>query len=276
MLKKLRSLPVLLLLTLTLSACGLGSGGNSRAAVSPTAVAPQPTTVGLAQGTPQAPLPVGETASPAATASPAEPTETIVESTIQPSPALTAQATTEPPGEATAEPTVEPTQAPVALPSGYRRFTSKVNPYTIGYPRAWTVRGDALASSGLKGDLFIRQQRGQVAASVNVIAEEIPAGTTLSSRQYLDISLQQIRRQLDVRPQRTGQTTVAGERAYLIRYQDKSRPQQTVEITQALWVAGGRGWVVTLGNVPGERRAGLPVFNEMLKTFQLRPGADAR
>lgn len=188
-----------------------------------------------------------------------------------PSPTATARRTAVPTvlptAVATAPPTEVPTSAPV-LPEGYRRFTSRINPYSIGYPRGWTAQADAFGFGDVRGDLFLREtDRGPV--SVNVLSEPL-RGADLSTEEYVRLNIRQIEESGAVVPQPTGKVEAAGTVAELIQWNDQSRPQQVYQITQAVWTQGDRGWVVTLATPQGERARYLPVLRKMLSTFEHR------
>ena len=273
---EMRSSLGVLIVAAGLSACSIG-GGGAPAASAPTptaaigAVAPAPT--GDAGGPAAVPtLPAAPTAVLGATAT-APALATVAEAaTITSTVGPTAAATVQPTEAATARPAGEATEAPATLPAGYRRFASRISPYSIGYPSFFRVRGDAseLRRSGVRGDLFVSRRPGRDAISANVIAEQLPRGSNIDSSRYADLSIGVIERSTDAEVRRAGETTVAGERAYLIEWTDRSRPRRTTEITQALFVAGGRGWVVSFGAPPGRRAANRPIIDSMLRTFQLR------
>lgn len=184
------------------------------------------------------------------------------------SPVSTALPTTVPTSVPTVAPTAIPTPTVPPLPEGYRRFTSRINPYSIGYPQGWRAEGDAFRFGDVRGDLFSRQTAdGPV--SVNVLSESLQ-GSELDTEEYARLNVRQIRETGVESPERAGEIAVGGSRAVLIQWQDRSRPQRVYEITQAVWAEGDRGWVVTLATPQGERERYLPVLREMLGTFTLR------
>lgn len=159
-----------------------------------------------------------------------------------------------------------PTGAVARLPDGFRRFSSRINPYSIGYPPGWRAEGDAFRFGDIRGDRFsVRDRRGVV--SVNVLSEPL-RGRTLTTEQYTALNIEEIR-ETDGDPQRAGSIAVDGEETRLVTWRDGSRPLREYEITQAVWTAGGRGWVVTLAGPPGSRAANLPLFRAMLATMDV-------
>ncbi len=255
---------------LLLGACSLGGPDatpTSRTSPVPTQVLRTPTSALM---TPATPSPEGT-----ALVFPATPTlglpSPIPTVASTPSPTATARSTAvptvSPTAIATAVATAVPTSVPV-LPEGYRRFTSRINPYRIGYPRAWTAQGNAFGFGDVRGDLFLREtDLGPV--SVNVLSESLQ-GEALSTEEYVRLNIRQIEDSGADTPERAGQVEVAGARAVLIQWADQSRPQQVYQITQAVWTDGERGWVVTLATPEGQRARYLPVLRAMLSTFEPR------
>ncbi len=260
-----RRVLLLLCVGLVLVSCSLGGSDPTPApqpTVAPAGTAPAAETVGVRQTmppTPDAAPPAGETptsalATPQVVLPTAEPVETV---------------------EATVVPTVAPTETPpeptvvaAPLPAGYRRFSSKINPYSIGYPRGWRAQGNAFRFGNIRGDLFVMGTGGDV-VSVNVLTESL-RGQPISTAEYVRLNLEQISRAPGPKPQRAGTVRVAGRQAVLITRTDRSRPSQVLEITQAIWTQNDRGWVVTLANPPGQRARNLPIFRAILSTFQVR------
>jgi hypothetical protein len=122
----------------------------------------------------------------------------------------------------------------------------------------------------VRGDVFSAlARRGSGEVSVNVLSEPLTAADT-DTEAYVRLTVEQLRKSGVTSPARAGEARVAGNRAVLLTWTDISRPLRTYEITQAVWSADGRGWVVTLANPRGERARYLPVLRGMLGTFAPR------
>lgn len=162
-------------------------------------------------------------------------------------------------------PTVEVT----SQPDSYRRFASKINPYAIRYPAGWTARGDDFRFGDVRGDVFVKDGTGSQ-VHVNVLSEQLPTDDAPDARRYLKLTTDQIERNGGVDLHRSGEVGVAGGRGFLIAWSDRSRPKQVAQITQAVWVVNGRGWVATLTTPSGQRSRYLPLFRSMLATLRVR------
>ncbi len=254
-----RQVLLLLCAGMALASCSLGGSDPTPVAqptVVPASTLPAGGTVGVVQTTPPTPdaAPAGETPAPS------EATPLVVPPTAEP--VETVEATIVP-----TETVAEPTVIAAPLPAGYRRFSSKINPYSIGYPRGWRAQGNAFRFGNIRGDLFVRGTPRNV-VSVNVLAEPL-RGQQISTEAYVRLNLEQIGRASGSKPQRAGTVRITGRPAVLITWVDRSRPSQTLEITQAIWTQGDRGWVVTLANPPGQRARNLPLFRVILSTMQV-------
>lgn len=255
---------------LSLAACSLG--GSEPTPVSPSTPSLAPALTVTTGNTPTA---VATNPGVLVTTTQSVPTTIpthIPTAVLTPEPTSSPESTALPTSEPTSVPTVAPTAIPTPtvppLPEGYRRFTSRINPYSIGYPRGWRAEGNAFRFGDVRGDLFSRQtEDGPV--SVNVLSESLQ-GSELDTEEYARLNIRQIRESGGESPERAGVIAVGGSRAVLIQWQDRSRPQQAYEITQAVWTEGDRGWVVTLATPQGEGARYLPVLREMLGTFTLR------
>ncbi|MDP9379581.1 MAG: hypothetical protein M3Q29_05415 [Chloroflexota bacterium] len=245
-----------LMLGLALSGCRIGSTSDP--------VQPTPTTPASSDTTPAptalATLPM----TPAATATTTSPVRARGTATAgEASPGVPTTATL---------PILTPSAGPIATGTAtlqeLQPFTSETHPYSIGYPGGWTASGGGLRVGDVRGDVFsTRTQTGEV--SVNVLSEQLP-DAELDTERYAQLTSEQIQRSGVKSPARAGETTVAGNTAVLLNWEDVSRPGQVYEITQAVWVANGRGWVVTLAAPRGERARYLPVLRSMLGSMQLR------
>lgn len=251
---------LLLCIGMVLVSCSLG-GADPTPARQPTAAAvvtpPADETASVVQTPPATP----EAAPAAESPAPLEATPLVVAPTAE------LVATVEP-TVAPTETVSEPTVVAAPLPAGYRRFSSKVNPYSIGYPRGWRARGNAFRFGSIRGDLFLQPTAGNT-VSVNVLAEPL-RGQQISTAEYVSLNLEQISRANGPKPNRAGTVRAAGRDAVLITRLDRSRPRQVLEITQAIWIQGDRGWVVTLANPQGQRSRYLPVLRTILSTMQVR------
>lgn len=258
---------LLLCISLVLVSCSLG-GADPTPARQPTAAAQATPRAGETVSNVQTPPATPEAAPAAESPGPLDATPPVVAPTVEP--IETVEATVVP-TETMPEPTetvVEPTVVAAPLPAGYRRFSSKVNPYSIGYPRAWRARGNAFQFGSIRGDLFLQPTAGTT-VSVNVLAEPL-RGQQISTAEYVRLNLEQISRANGPKPKRAGTVRAAGSDAVLITRLDRSRPRLVLEITQAIWIQGGRGWVVTLANPQGQRTRYLPVLRTILRSMQVR------
>ncbi len=128
--------------------------------------------------------------------------------------------------------------------------------------------GNAFRFGSIRGDLFLQPIAGNT-VSVNVLAEPL-RGQQINTAEYVSLNLEQISRANGPKPKRAGTVRAAGRDAVLITRLDRSRPRQVLEITQAIWIQGDRGWVVTLANPQGQRSRYLPVLRTVLSTMQVR------
>lgn len=251
---------LLLCIGVVLVSCSLG-GADPTPARQPTAAAVATPPAGEAVSVVQTPPATPEAAPAAESPAPLEATPLVVAPTAEP--VETMEATVMP-----TETVPEPTVVSAPLPAGYRRFSSKVNPYSIGYPHAWRARGNAFRFGSIQGDLFLLPTEGNT-VSVNVLAEPL-RGQQISTEEYVRLNLEQISRANGPKPRRASTVRAAGRDAVLITRLDRSRPRLVLEITQAIWIQGDRGWVVTLANPPGQRSRYLPVLRTILSTMQVR------
>ena len=165
------------------------------------------------------------------------------------------------------QPTAPPVVAETAPAEELRRFDSQLHPYGILYPRQWSARGDAFRSGDVRGDLFSAPAREDV--SLNILSEPL-RGEALDTEGYARLTARAIQEATGKEPRRGRGATVAGTDAAVLEWEDRSRPLQVREVTQAVWVAGDRGWVATLSTPQGRRARYVPVFLRMLETMQLR------
>lgn len=221
--------------------------------VTATAAVPGPAVPSLTTGVPASVTPAGTATAPVSTGEPTAP------ATFAVTPALTATGAP--------EPTVAATEEPVALPEGFRRFVSRTYPYTIGRPGAWTVQANVSGGS-LRLDQFVR--RGQPLALVNVGVETLPEGLDLTSEQYLQAAIRQLRQAGATSIRRAGTTTVAGNEAYRLAWQLRDRDRGQLRVTQTAFVEGDRAWIISLITAPGVHNELRPTYEQMLETFQLR------
>lgn len=176
---------------------------------------------------------------------------------VTPSPNLTVVPGPTPPDSATPGPTS----------AALERFTAETQPYSIAYPTDWTVRPGGVESGDVRGDLF---EAPVNEVSANVLSEEPAAGGPTTTEAYLAATIRAIEVGGSGPVVRLGTTPIAGGEAALIGWGDRSRPARTTEVTQAVWVSGGRGWVATLATPLGGRSEFLPTFQRMLVSFQPR------
>jgi hypothetical protein len=152
------------------------------------------------------------------------------------------------------------TAAPV--PSDFETFSSRSQPYSIGYPAEWDAQTDAYTYEDLHYDVFTGD-----GATVTLGSEKLPGAIRISEEFYVQRSISGIEED-GVTVRRAGETVAGGRRAYLLTHVDGED-----EFTQAVWLDGDRGWVASLSNPIGERAQHQPVFEEMLRTFRARPEA---
>lgn len=235
----------------TLTACSLGNTPATPTAI----VAPTPS---VAVSTTTAPrqtvAPTGLTVVATAPAGPLTATASV-------------PATPVPTGGSTGVPTAAASATSLPLLT----FTSEEYPYSIGYPRGWKAQGPGSTGGGdVRGDFFFPTAQRETDVSVNILSEEVSADAVPGTEQYVELTSAQIERITRTPPRRGGTMGVGGEEAVLINWSDRSRELQTTEIAQAIWVANGRGWVVTLSAPEGQRDRYLPVLEAMLRSFRAR------
>jgi hypothetical protein len=155
------------------------------------------------------------------------------------------------------------------LPAGYTRFTSKANPYSIGYPKGWRAQGNAVRFGDIRADVFTPPvARGGGGASINVLSERLPAGLNLDTERYVELTLENLRRG-GAKPKQVGRLPAGDEEAILVQGASATGAAN-VELRQAVWVAGGRGWVATLATPKNQLGKYLPEFRRMVSTFETR------
>jgi hypothetical protein len=168
--------------------------------------------------------------------------------------------------------------ASAALPAGYRVFSSRVLPYTIGYAPGWKAEGSVWGSMKrpkgeyFDGDIFGRTPIG----TISVYAEHLPQGSLLTSQAYTEVALLDLQRAREsggnvFSVRRLGAIAIDGTTAYLLDL-TQGTGSDALESTRALWVAHGRGWWASLTTV--QIGAGhyvyVPVLETMLRTFRER------
>lgn len=212
------------------------------------------------------------------------PTAAVINATSTPEPTTVVDATstlapTTPTAEVTPTEALPTSTAPdgapgndVPLPKGYKLFESEIHPYSIGYPSGWTARPEAIKVGDISADAFVKQRRAQSNADavVNVISQPLPPGRRITSREYLRLNAESIKRIQGATLQNIGEVTVDGEKAYLVAWKYKKGAEPGYDSTQAYWVDGDQGWVATLTTQRGERDKHLPIFKEMLRTMRIQ------
>ena len=167
---------------------------------------------------------------------------------------------------------------PAPLPPGFRRYSSKVLPYSIGYPPGWEAQGSIFGPikrpNGIyyDADSYGKRKVG----SIVVRGEMLPPGSLLDSAAYREVAMLELQRgasdaSFRYTAQRLGTIGVDGGTAYLL---DVTRGTGTemVHYTQALWVGRGKGWqagVSTAGRATAHA-ALIPLLKAMLGTFRYR------
>ncbi len=163
-------------------------------------------------------------------------------------------------------------ESPLGLPSATgapaRAFESSTSPYQVEIPEGWVVRSNAVESGSVRADFFI-PARGPGNVSINVVSEPL-RGSHLTSERYRDDAASQVGNALGAKVTESGEVRVGQIRGYTIEWRDESQPLRTVEVTQVVWVAEGRGWVATLRTPPGERERYLPTLEGMLRSWRVR------
>ena len=162
--------------------------------------------------------------------------------------------------------------APTNLPPGYRLYSSRVLPYSIGYPSSWVAQGSIWGTSKslayYEEDVFDIQK----GASFFVQGERLPAGSLLTSQAYCELRLLQLLRSFEqdssntYTARRLGTVAIDGATAYLLDINESG-----IESTEALWVARSRGWDAAFGTLSGAGHLLLiPTFLSVIHTFHQR------
>lgn len=153
----------------------------------------------------------------------------------------------------------------VAGPSRSGWFVSQLYPYQLQLPAGWAAVPGGFVRGDLQGDLFTPTGAGGV--QVNVLSETLPADLAQNQAQYLQLTREALLKSgySDVRD--AGTTMAGGTSAALLTFTDYGRPQQVTQVTQAVWAAGGRGWVATLVQPEGVPDHS-PQLREMLASFR--------
>ncbi len=163
------------------------------------------------------------------------------------------------------------------LPAGFTLYSSRVLPYSIGYPPGWQAGGSISGSSRrlpgtyFDGDVFSKRMVGDI----DVSAERLPSGSGLTSADYADIVLLDLQRAEEAyatnayTARSLGTTEAGGQPAYVLEVQT-GRGDDALYRTEAVFVAAQRGWRIVLTAVTGAaREAALPEFLQMAGTFRL-------
>lgn len=143
-------------------------------------------------------------------------------------------------------------------------YSSKVNPYSIGYPSGWRhVSGHLGGNFSLfPYDEFYDPARSH-GFNVNLVVAQLPVPSAITTAEYTRQSEQSLRAKgLAVRE--AGTATVAGHRVPLVSYVD------TAAHLQAYLAVARHIWVFSLTTAKGDSAHWLGTYTAMLHSVRLR------
>jgi hypothetical protein len=171
-------------------------------------------------------------------------------------------------------PTGGSTQPGSAIPAGFELHRLDADGFVIAIPSDWTVSSPTNQFvKFLAGDRGSNSVSEGFAANVNVVAQEVPAGTTLES--YVTLNVDQLeggQAGFDITTQieRTPETLPAGS-AERLHYQAEgfSGGQNVIVVqTQHYILNGTTAYVITVTSTPSQESTFGPIFDQIVQTFQ--------
>lgn len=181
-------------------------------------------------------------------------------------------AATSPPVVATSVP-VAPTSVPVVatsapsnpVPSDFQMYNSSNFPYSMSYPSSWSAQSRTVGTTTV--DAYVGTITNAFANNVNVIAESVDSLET--SEQYVS-HVESLSQQAGLSLQGQDNIQVGGSNAVFFHFTNPGGlTGQANAGAEAVFVANGRGWQVTLTTDPSVESQYEPTFRQMLDTFQL-------
>ncbi len=173
-----------------------------------------------------------------------------------------------------------PTPVPLPpLPVGYKRYTSRDLPYSVGYPAGWIANGSSTRDpqghflygpTPYDEDAFISLR---LHAGILVRGEALPPAIELDTDGYAKVALLDLSRRHATDPsfaytaRRAGTISVDGTRAELIVVAEKQSGYNLIE-TLAVWVARDEGWQVDANTPTPQKEPLLPTLRLVLGTFR--------
>ena len=140
---------------------------------------------------------------------------------------------------------------------------------SVSVPRDWEVGPGAGKIGSVASDLYRGPTLDGFQTTVNILAQNLPQGITDTPGFFRSnfAALQAT----GVPVQLVGSVQVGVSRATLVHYSAKqANSDQTYEVYQVAFVAGNRGWVMTVTAAPRAADAGLADFKSMLQSFRTR------
>lgn len=177
------------------------------------------------------------------------------------------QAAAAPPrASAAAAPTPEPGKERVPVPAGFRLFVSSLYPYALAYPDNWVSRENQ-AAGNLKSDLFVGERSDKGTAFAFVLSEKLD-NPAIDTKVYLDSKIKEAKANTEnLQFDQQADRVIAGQTANVVAF-NYEKPYQVQQV-QVIFVAEGRGWVITYSASPNLGQQFCGGFSQILDTFTL-------
>lgn len=142
--------------------------------------------------------------------------------------------------------------------------------YSVHIPEGWNASPNYLPGPGFSVDAFFAPDTiAGVQPNISVTCDQVPAGTTLTLKEYSDAKLQVARDVAQVEPD-VSSGKVGGQEAVVSRYK-REKLQPALEKTDVIFVSPKCGWTIALTVPLGHGSDYENLFNEFLNSFALLP-----
>ncbi len=167
-------------------------------------------------------------------------------------------------------PLTPPTSNPntVAVPAGFRSFSSEVYPYALAYPTAWDLQKNQ-SRNDVKGDFFVATNKDNQRVFVTVTGRKLPTGVTDVAGFYKTVEKDFVGQ--SVSPTRETDRQIAGTDAYVFGF-NTDQPGFQVQTIQLIFVGQGQAWNVSYNASYHESLSYCADFARMLDSFTLVGG----
>lgn len=162
-----------------------------------------------------------------------------------------------------------------AIPSGTKSasctpvFQSRTSPYALCSLANWYKEVRPVIAGSVEGDLFTGSGEQNKGNTIVVLSEELP-NSSINTHSYVTTTVAALRQDDGASPREASRSIRVGSNdAEIIIWVDYSRPLEPVYITQAIWTAGGRGWVVTLRSPHDNSLSSITQLRSFLGGFRV-------